>query len=132
MQNWLRHHAIPLIVRHDCIRSALLWLKAHNVLYHNVLIDEHSLNSFPMNNVLPVHIELVNEIDAGEVLTSHYDVPQLEVCSPDIMPSDNETIFNSIVVAGLGDNATINQMWAAAMVGTYENKRRWLFADSSW
>jgi len=103
-------------MRHERIRSALLWLKAHNVLYCNVLIDEHSLDSFPMNNVLPVHIEVVNEIDAGEVLTSRYDVPQLEVRSTDIKPSSNETIFDSIVVAGLGDNATINQMQAAAMV----------------
>ena len=81
-----------------------------------MLIDEHSLNTFPTSNVLPVHIELVNKIDASEVLTSHYDVPQLEVHSTDIEPSDNKTIFDSIVIAGLGDNATVNHMWAAAMV----------------
>ena len=72
-QEWLRRYAKPLIVRRERIRSALLWLKAHNNLYRNIVIDEQSLNTFPTNDVLPVHIELIKEADAGDVLTSRYD-----------------------------------------------------------
>jgi len=34
-QDWLRHHATPLIVHCEHIRAALIWLKAHNHLYRN-------------------------------------------------------------------------------------------------
>ena len=74
--DWLQRHATPLIVRHECIRIALLWLKAHNHLYHNVTINNQTLEAFPVNDVLPVHIELVKDEVAANVLTSRYDVRQ--------------------------------------------------------
>ena len=114
-QSWLRQHATPLIVRQERIRSALLWLKANNELYRNVILDEHSLDAFPINDVLPVHIEVVNEADAGAVLTSRYDVPQTLFADHE-SETHNETIFDSVVVTGLATDATVNQMRAAAMM----------------
>ena len=117
-QAWLRHYAKPLIVRRERIRSALLWLKTHNILYRDVVLDDHSLNSFPINDVLPVHIETIDSTDTGKILTSRYDEPRLEVLPKPITTSDsdNETIFDSIVITGVGDEATINQMRAAAIL----------------
>ena len=68
--------------------------------------------------MLPVHIETIDSTDAGRVLTSCYNEPRLEVLpkSTTMPDSDNETIFDSIVVTGVGDDATINQMRAAAIL----------------
>jgi hypothetical protein len=82
---------------------ALLWLKTHNPLYRDIILNEECLNDFPTNDVLPVHIEVVNKADAVEVLTSHYDAPH------------TKTIFDSLVVTDLDGNATVNQLRAAAM-----------------
>ena len=106
-QDWLRKHAKPLIVRRERVRAALIWLKTHNVLYRNIVIDEHSLNTFPTNDVLPAHIEVINERDAGQMLTSRYDTvpPTTSESNPQ---ANNATIFDSIVVTGLSTDATAN------------------------
>ena len=72
-QDWLQKHAKPLIVRQERVRAALVWLKAHNILYRNITINEHSLSALPDNGVLPAHVEVINEADAGQILTSCYD-----------------------------------------------------------
>ena len=114
-QEWLRRYAKPLIVRRERVRSALLWLKTHNKLYHNIVVDETSLKTFPENDIVPVHIEVVDKADAGEILSSRYDEPQN--LSQNVTPNHNntETIFDSVVVEDLKADATINQMRAAAM-----------------
>ncbi len=112
-EEWLRHHAKPLIVRRERVRSALIWLKSHNDLYRDVIVDNASLNTFPENNILPVHIEVVNNTDAGDILTSRYDA-QASPTSTDTTLI-NETTFDSVVVTDLNSNATVNQMRAAAV-----------------
>jgi len=52
---------------------------------------------FPENDILPVHIEVVNNADAADALTSWYDKP---MSSADTS-TPNETTFDSIVVADL-------------------------------
>ena len=96
IQEWLHCHAKPLIVHRERIRAALLWLKAHNNLYCNIVLDEQPLNSFPDNDVLPVHIEVIKDTDAGEVLTSRYDTP--EFISNQTVPPHNKTIFDNVIV----------------------------------
>ncbi|KAG1808504.1 hypothetical protein EV424DRAFT_1271787, partial [Suillus variegatus] len=73
--DWLRKHAKPLIVRREKVRSALVWLCEHNVLYSDVLIDHDCLDSMSEEDILPVHIETVPEDDARaqDALTSRYD-----------------------------------------------------------
>ena len=115
-QEWLRHYAKPLIVRRERIRAALLWLKTHNALYRDIMVDEQSLNAFPTNDVLPVHIEVLNKTDAGDILTSHYDTPHtIPIQATTTEQADNDTIFNSLVVTGLDGDATVNEMRAAAI-----------------
>ena len=131
-QDWLRRHATPLIVHRERIRAALIWLKAHNHLYRNVAIDNQTLEAFPVNDVLPVHIELVeDEVDAN-VLTSRYDVGQETVSdtgtaqhNPNLHAAD-KTIFDSVVVTGLAEDATLNQMRAAAIMHMKEKNAGFL------
>jgi hypothetical protein len=115
-QDWLRRHATPLIVRKECIRVALLWLKTHNPLYRDIILNEKCLKNFPTNDVLPVHIEVVNKADTAEVLTSHYDAPHtVSVQAIGDGQMKTETIFDSLVVTDLDGNVNINQLCAAAM-----------------
>jgi len=72
-QTWLRSHAKPLIVRRERIRKALIWLKAHNILYRDIKIDENTLTTFPENDILSVHIEIIDREDSGEDLSSWYE-----------------------------------------------------------
>jgi len=113
MQTWLRSHAKPLIVRRERIRKALIWLKAHNILYCDIKIDENTLTTFPENDILSVHIEIIDREDSGEGLSSWYNEPQFNQ-NPSTN-SINDTIFNSIVVTDLNNDATVNQMRAAAI-----------------
>ena len=114
-QQWLREKAKPLIVRRERVRTALLWLKKHNPLYRDVIVDEQTLKDLPENDVLPVHIQMVDDNTATDVLTSTYD--QLQCATLDNVQSDTSqnTIFDSITVTGIDGNATVNQMRVAAM-----------------
>lgn len=84
-------------------------------MYRDIVVDEQSLSAFPVDDVLPVHIEVMNEANAADILTSHYDVSHP---STDHEPNVDarQTIFDSVVVTDLtGDAVTVNQMRAAAM-----------------
>ena len=108
-EEWLRWHAKPLIVCWKHVISALIWLRRHNELYCDIILDNASLNTFPEDDILPVHIELVNKADARDILTSQYDQP----IQSSNKGTANETTFDSIIVADL--NGTVNQMQAAAI-----------------
>ena len=114
-QQWLREKAKPLIVRQERVRTALLWLKEHNPLYRDVIVDEETLKDLPENDILPVHIQMVDDNTATDILTSRYD--QLQSATLDNVQSDTSpnTIFDSITVTGIDGNVTVNQMRAAAM-----------------
>jgi hypothetical protein len=136
---WLRENAKPLIVRRERIRSALLWLKNHNDLYRHVLINENCLNMYPAHDVLPVHIEVIRKEDTADVLTSRYDDPQGDTSADNNTNSADssipnlvhpEPIFDSIVVAELTGEATVNQMRAAAIMHMKSKGRR-LSSNSS-
>ncbi|KAI0657855.1 hypothetical protein C8Q70DRAFT_1046102 [Cubamyces menziesii] len=70
---WLKEYAYPLIVRREKILNALQWLKANNVLYKDIIIDNDRIAALPENGILPVHVEHVNSTAADDVLTSRYD-----------------------------------------------------------
>ncbi|KAJ7891182.1 hypothetical protein B0H13DRAFT_1625981, partial [Mycena leptocephala] len=46
-EEWLKKKATPLIVRKERVMNALAWLKVHNHLYRDVLIDHTVLASQP-------------------------------------------------------------------------------------
>jgi hypothetical protein len=56
---WLHEHAKPLAVNAKRVRNALLWLKKHNPLYHDIKINEEGLKELEENPVLPYNIEHV-------------------------------------------------------------------------
>jgi hypothetical protein len=115
-QEWLRQNARPLIVRRERIRAALQWLKAHNHLYRDIIVDNNSLATFPENDVLSVHIEVVPTSESAEVLTAAYDSDihhGLKNGPSEVTP---EPIFDSIVVTGVPADASTNSMRAAAML----------------
>jgi hypothetical protein len=70
---WLRDHAKPLAVNATRVRNALQWLKAHNPLYQDMVINEECLQQLEENPVLPFNIEHVRSSTANETATSRYD-----------------------------------------------------------
>ncbi|KAH7871985.1 uncharacterized protein C8R40DRAFT_1162343 [Lentinula edodes] len=109
--DWLRTQAKPLTVRPARVREALVWLKAHNRWYKDVIINEEVLGALPDESSLPVHIEHVVPEEINESLTNGYD--QNEKSQSDLHESC--LTFESVVVADVDGNATVNELRAAAM-----------------
>ncbi|KAJ4464233.1 hypothetical protein C8J55DRAFT_411738, partial [Lentinula edodes] len=115
---WLRTKAKPLTARPKIVRDALIWLKAHNKWYKDIEIDFQLLNTLPDDFVLPVHVECVDSGKADDILTSGYD-PTTEhstrLQTNDCTEEVNEIVFESVVIADIDANASINELRAAAM-----------------
>lgn len=111
---WLRKHAKPLIVRREKVRTALLWLCKHNILYSDVAIDHERLDLLSEEDVLPVYIETLCETADAEVaqnaLTSRYDnVPSnSSVASP-------VDIFEHVVVTDVNGDTPSHELRVAAL-----------------
>jgi hypothetical protein len=71
-KEWLQKKAMPLTVRREKVRCALIWLKNHNPLYKDIIINDSVLNSLPMESTLPVHIEHILPSDERDTLTARY------------------------------------------------------------
>jgi len=69
----LRNQVKPLVVCREKVCQALVWLKDNNPLYKDVEISEQNLDSLPLEDVLPYHIENVADSEARETLVSRYD-----------------------------------------------------------
>ncbi|KAJ7740120.1 hypothetical protein B0H16DRAFT_1664507 [Mycena metata] len=76
---WLREKAKPLIVRKERVLNALNWLKTHNHLYRDVVIDQTELDALPQEAVLPFHIQHVIPNTGIDVTTSDYSVVVTDV-----------------------------------------------------
>ncbi|KAJ7023288.1 hypothetical protein C8F04DRAFT_902044, partial [Mycena alexandri] len=50
---WLKDKAKPLTVRKEHVMDALAWLKIHNHLYRDVIIDNSELEKLPAEAILP-------------------------------------------------------------------------------
>jgi len=44
---WLKEKAKPLAVRREKVYDALVWLKANNPLYHDIIISSENLKALP-------------------------------------------------------------------------------------
>ncbi|KAJ7779988.1 hypothetical protein B0H16DRAFT_1217143, partial [Mycena metata] len=116
---WLRDKAKLLIVRKERALNALNWLKTHNHLYREVVIDQSELDSLPQEAVLPFHIQHVIPNTGIDVTTSDYvpgsaqpDVPQL---SDILHPPPSNIPFQSVVVTDVDGNAPSNELKSAAL-----------------
>ncbi|KAG1894291.1 uncharacterized protein F5891DRAFT_1131008 [Suillus fuscotomentosus] len=129
--DWLHKHAKPLIVRKEKVRSALVWLCEHNILYSNVLINHDCLDSMSEEDIVPVHIETVPEDDARaqDVLTSQYDgdhncdadssFDEEPILSNKVADSSTassaEDVFQHVVITDVNGNAPSHELHAAAL-----------------
>ncbi|KAF7983177.1 hypothetical protein HWV62_23418 [Athelia sp. TMB] len=117
-KEWIEEKATPLIVRREKVRAALQWLKLHNPLYKDVVLNHGLLDGLAERQVLPVQVDHMMPSESTSVLTSGY-TPSVGVDSvfsaQDIRGMDQEEIFNSVVVMDVDANAPSNELKAAAM-----------------
>lgn len=112
-KEWLEEHAKPLMVRKEKVRAALVWLKRHNPLYENVIIDSSAVDSLPENSLLPYHIEHQLPDEKNDALTSRYDVNHTSA----LEASDkSHTLFDNVVISDVNvSSASTNELRAAAL-----------------
>jgi hypothetical protein len=109
-KEWLREKAKPLVVRREKVRDALVWLKFNNPLYKDIQIDQQSVDALPVEDVLPYHIEHVDNNEAQETLVSRYDNVGVQTD-----PGDSSTHFESVAIADIDAHTPVNQLRAAAV-----------------
>ncbi|KAJ6455262.1 hypothetical protein C8R47DRAFT_996842, partial [Mycena vitilis] len=107
---WLKTKAKPLTVRKERVLNALAWLKVHNHLYRDVVIDRDVLLDQPDEFIPPFHIQHVIPNAGIDSTTSTY-VPGSSA-PPDIP---------SVVVADVDGNAPSNDLRAAALKHMHKN-----------
>ncbi|KJA16536.1 hypothetical protein HYPSUDRAFT_147607, partial [Hypholoma sublateritium FD-334 SS-4] len=102
-KEWLREAATPLVVRREKVRAALCWLIANNPFYKNVRLDHAALDTYPENDIIPVHIEIMNPVkDTEDSLTGSYD-------------PNTRHMFQNVVVSGVDTAAPSSELRAAAL-----------------
>ncbi|KAJ7749168.1 hypothetical protein B0H16DRAFT_1663469 [Mycena metata] len=116
---WLKEKASPLIVRKERVLDALAWLKIHNHLYHEVLIDKSELEKLPDETILPFHIEHVIPNAGIDVTTSDYVPGSSQPVVPDLsdilQPPPSDIPFESVVVTDVDGNAPSSELKSAAL-----------------
>jgi len=113
-QKWLREKAKPLSVRREKVRAALIWLKEHNRLYKDIIINHGMLNQLDDRHILPFHIEHVLPSAASDVLTSRYDASG-SIESQVEFPENADTLFQNVVITDVDAHAPSNELRAAAI-----------------
>ena len=92
-----------MAIRHEKVRTALLWLKQHNPLYRDIKIDHSMLNGLAAEQLLPVHVEHVERSDATDSLTSQYD--SAECLGPAMSNSTALPDFEQVVITDVDGHA---------------------------
>jgi len=110
---WLKEKARPLVMRREVILNALQWLRAHNPLYQNVVIDMSRISMLPENDVLDYHIEQVEASTATRTLVSRYN--SSGGCPTGPPPPDASVQFESVLITDVDANAPSHQLKAAAL-----------------
>ncbi|XP_006461355.1 hypothetical protein AGABI2DRAFT_69625, partial [Agaricus bisporus var. bisporus H97] len=108
-RQWLATKARPLLVRKNKIQDALFWLKEHNSLYANVVIDHDVLRR--MGNeafVPPIHIEHLQNSPASDLLTSRYDLDPAE-------HNNSGDVYPAVVVTDVDIVAPAHELRVAAL-----------------
>ncbi|KAF8426797.1 hypothetical protein L210DRAFT_3307660, partial [Boletus edulis BED1] len=111
---WLKKHARPLLVRRQRVISALAWLRLHNPYYKDTRVNDSVCSSLPVEDVLPVHIEVVAPSGHRDSLTARYDGVSQDTPS-DCSSGVTSEIFESVVVTNIDASAPSHVLRAAAM-----------------
>ena len=110
---WLHEKAKPLAVRAGKVRDALIWLKRHNILYKDIILNENVLHLLPDDGVLPFYIEHVSGSHDQDSLTSTYDnvrsVHNEHDHSKDPIP------FEKLIIADVEGHVNSNELRLAAL-----------------
>ncbi|KAJ2912290.1 hypothetical protein MD484_g8126, partial [Candolleomyces efflorescens] len=127
-REWFAKYASPLLVRPSRIRAALVWLKAHNPLYHDVKLNQECLDQMPSDGtMLPFHIEHIDSSFQIDVATSRYDPSFPPPSSTGTTSSAQNPIpFQALVVTNIDQNASSRELRAAALRHVYQDRRSFL------
>ncbi|KAG2148982.1 uncharacterized protein EDB93DRAFT_1278922 [Suillus bovinus] len=112
-REWLEEKAKPLIAQREKVRAALVWLKKHNQLYKDVIIDFDVLNSMEEKTLMPFHVDHVLPNDARDSLTSKYDATEAVQLDDKVL--EHTSNDQSVVVTDVDGNASANELHAAAV-----------------
>ena len=118
---WLWENDKLSTVRGDKVRYALNWLKIHNLLYHDVTINNSVLDSFSAGEqILPVHIQHVLPNDVQDSLTSWYDLnkrlqQELSTNNPSHSEQCSHIPFENVLITDIDAHAPANELHAAAV-----------------
>ncbi|KAJ7109668.1 hypothetical protein C8R43DRAFT_837428, partial [Mycena crocata] len=108
---WIRTKAKPLIVRKERVMKALEWLKKHNHLYKDVIIDRTVFDGHGDLVEIPFHIEHIIPSDGIKATTSNY-------ASTVPFPSESEPVdvdaFESVVVTDISGHESSGVLRKAA------------------
>jgi len=77
---WLGEKARPLVMGREAVTTAVRWLRGHNTLYHDVLVDEGRISVARKRRVLDHHIEHIEQSSVARTLVSSYDGPDPHSC----------------------------------------------------
>ena len=114
---WLKEKARPLVVRREAVLKALQWLRTHNALYQDIVIDATRISALPEEDVLDYNIEHIPFSAVSHALVSRYDAPmETTSFSRDIPPSSDDQIqFEKVVITDVDAHAPSYQLKAAAL-----------------
>ena len=110
---WLHEKAKPLAVRANKVRDALIWLKKHNILYKDIVLNENVLHSLPDDGILPFYIEHISSSQDQDSLTSTYD--NLRNVHNERDHSNDPIPFEKLVIADVEGHVNSNELRLAAL-----------------
>jgi hypothetical protein len=102
------------------VRSTLVWLKAHNRLYKDVVINNDVLDQLDDHQILPFHVEHVLPSDVSDTLTARYNL-SISLEKEMVMVDENRVNFQNVVVSDIDGHAQPNELCAAAMPHVMKN-----------
>ena len=113
---WLKEKARPLVVRREVVLSALQWLRIHNQLYQDVVIDATCISSLPEEDVLNYNIEHIPLSATSRTLVSRYDAAESNSVRDTLLSPPHENVqFESVVITDVDARAPAYQLKAAAL-----------------
>ncbi|KAK0460499.1 uncharacterized protein EV420DRAFT_1267729 [Desarmillaria tabescens] len=114
---WLRTRAKPLAVNGRRVRRALQWLKKHNPLYKDVILNEDMLTYLDTEPALPFSVQHIPVSEQAETLTSRYEGPidSTRRGVPKNGPAPDDTPFERVVITDVDVSTLSNKLRAAAL-----------------
>ena len=111
-KEWLLEHAKPLIVQHEKVHSALLWLWENNPLYEDIVLHTEHLNMLPDEDIAPI---LINTHPPSQAETAQGSSYNECICTED--PNNaSHSLLQNVLISDLDMNdVSLNQLTAAAI-----------------